>query len=199
LCGGSGTTRFKVEGRDFTPIEQRVIEKIATVAAEDLMHSWQPVVPLQVNLEKSEINPRFVSAVSKSETLVVFSFEVLIEQATCVLKICMPYSILEPLRLELSGEMESDTVKPQDTRVRRWLEDGIQSLELDLAVEVGEGEISFRDLMSLQVGDVIPLNSSVDAPFNLLCEGVQKFKAVPGQHKSRMAVQVVSSVDGRGR
>ncbi len=199
LCGGTGSVRFKVEGRDFTPIEQRVIEKIATVVAEDLMHSWQPVVPFSLELEKSEINPKFVSAVSKTETLVIFSFEVLIEQATCVVKVCIPYSTLEPLRLELSGEMESDTVKPQDTRVKRWLEEGIQSMEVELSVEVGEGEITFRDLMSLEVGDVIPLNSSVDAPFHVLCEGVRKFKAIPGQHKSRMAVQLVSSLDRKGR
>jgi flagellar motor switch protein FliM len=199
LCGGTGSTRFKVEGRDFTPIEQRMIEKIATIAAEDLNMSWHPVVPLQLCLEKTEINPRFVSAVEKTETLVVFSIEVMIEQVTCTMKICIPYSTVEPYRMQLSGEMQSDKVRAQDSRVKAWLEAGLQRLEVDVAVEIGEGEMTFRDLMNLQVGDIIELDTNTDDPFSILCEGVTKFKAIPGQHKSHMAVQIVSPNEKRGR
>lgn len=199
LCGGSGTERYKVEGRDFTSIEQRIIEKIVNLAAQDLVASWKPIVPLSLSLENIEVNPHFISVVERNETLVVYTFEVAIEQVTCSLKICLPYSSIEPFRVQLSGEMQSETVRKQDPAITERLRDNLKQMSVQVVVEVGHGQVTFRDLLHLQVGDVISLDRDQDSPCEVKCEGVNKFRGFPGQSKGKMAVQVASSSTKGGK
>ena len=194
LCGGTGSARFKVEGRDFTAIEQRIIEKVVVRAAEDLAQAWEPVVPLRIALEKTEINPRFVTVLERSETLIVYTFEVAIEQASCSMKLCIPYAAVEPFRDELSGEGQAEKAKPQDRRHNAWLRERLKTMRVQLVVEVGRGTLTFRDLLRLQVGDVIPLERERGEPLVVRCEGVPKFLGDPGQHRDRLAVRVRSVV-----
>lgn len=195
LCGGDGGNRFKVEGREFTSIELKIIDRVANLVLSDLTLAWKPVVPFEFSLKKVEMNPRFVTAVERTETLLVFDFEVAIEQVNCCMKICIPYSTVEPYRVDLSGEVHTSKVMKQNGEASRWLQRNLKRMEIDVVGEMGQGEITFRDLMHLQVGDFIELTRTEEDPLRVLCEGVGKFKGLPGQHKGHMAVQVLSAIE----
>ncbi len=194
LCGGDGNSRFKVEGREFTSIELKIIDRVANLALADLALAWKPVVPFTFSLKKTEMNPRFVTAVERTETLLVFDFEVSIEQVNCCMKICIPYSTIEPYRADLSGEVHTAKIVKQDGKASRWLQQNLKEMEINVVGEMGQGEMTFRDLMHLKVGDIIELNKTEEDPLIVLCEGVGKFKGLPGQHKGHMAIQVLSPI-----
>jgi len=194
LCGGDGNSRFKVEGREFTSIELKIIDRVANLAVADLTQAWKPVIPFVFSLKKTEMNPRFVTAVERTETLLVFDFEVAIEQVNCCMKICIPYSTIEPYRADLSGEVHTNKVMKQDGKAGRWLQTNLKAMEVNVIAEMGQGEVTFRDLMQLKVGDIIELTRTEEDPLTVLCEGVGKYKGLPGQHNGHMAIQILSPI-----
>ncbi len=195
LCGGTGSSRFKVEGRDFTALEQRIIEKVVLRAAEEMTAAWKQVVPLELSLARMETNPRFVQSVERTETLVIYTFEVVMDQVTCNLRVCIPYSTIEPFRTQLSGELQTEKVLEQNQRENRRLQRGLKKMSVDLVVQVGQGAVTFGDILELSEGDIIELDRDLDSPFDVLCEGVPKFYGFPGQHRSKMAVRIQSDYD----
>ncbi len=199
LCGGTGSSHFKVEGRDFTSIEQKVIDKVATLAATDLTKSWKSILPLDITLEKTEINPQFVTQVEKTETLVVFTIEVVIEDTTCNIRICIPYSTIEPYRTLLSGEGVGEKLFHQNPKDFQGLLESLRETSIEVVAEVGRGTVTFRDLLNLKEGDIIPLDREEEGVCDVYCEGVWKFQGFAGQHKGNMAVQIRSAVDQGGK
>ncbi len=195
LCGGTGSSRFKVEGRDFTALEQRVIEKVVARAAEELTAAWKQVVPLELSLARMETNPRFVQSVERTETLVIYTFEVVMDQVTSNMRLCIPYSTIEPFRTQLSGELQTEKVLEQDQRENRRLQSSLRNMLIDVVVQVGRGAVTFGDILELREGDIIELERELDSPFDVLCEGVPKFSGFPGQHRSKMAVRIHGAHD----
>ncbi len=195
LCGGTGSSRFKVEGRDFTALEQRIIEKVVGRAAEELTAAWKQVVPLELSLARMETNPRFVQSVERTETLVIYTLEVVIDQITCNMRLCIPYSTIEPFRTQLSGELQTEKVLRQNQGESQRLQSSLKKMSVDLVVQVGRGDVTFGDILKLAEGDIIELDRGLDSPFDVLSEGIPKFRGFPGQHRSKMAIQIHSVND----
>jgi flagellar motor switch protein FliM len=197
-CGGTGGSGYKVKGRDFTSIEQRLIGKIVNMVAADLMESWKPVIPITISMEKIEVNPRFITAVERDEMLLVYTFEVEIDQNTCNVKLCIPYATIEPFRVQLSGDMVGERELKQDKKSYELLQQTLKQMMVNVVAEVGQGDVTLRDLLNLQVGDVIPISKKLNSPFDIKSEGVKKFEGYPGQFKNKVAVQITSSIEEEG-
>ncbi len=114
--GGSGDVETKAEGRDFTEIESRMIKRVIISGLEDLQTSWRPVFPAQVNYVRSEVNPQFVSIVPHSEIVVVVTFDIEIGRAPMSIIVCVPYSMIEPIRTRLNAGFQSE----QDEKDNTW-------------------------------------------------------------------------------
>src|ERR1700744_43676 len=95
--GGSGR-HAKIEGREFTPTEQRIIHMMLRSVFANLHEAWSHIAPIEVEFLQSEINPHFANIVSPSEIVVITSFHVELDGGGGDLNITMPYSMLEPLR-----------------------------------------------------------------------------------------------------
>ncbi|MGB5329177.1 MAG: flagellar motor switch protein FliM, partial [Gammaproteobacteria bacterium] len=74
--GGDGTIHAKIEGREFTSTELRVIEKVVHICFEDLVKAWEPVMAVNFNYHNHEVNPSMATIVSPTEVIVVSSFHV---------------------------------------------------------------------------------------------------------------------------
>jgi len=124
--GGDGRFHAKIEGREFTPTELRVVDMILDQVFVDLKEAWSPVLKLNFEKQNSEVNPQFANIVSPSEVVVVNTFHVEIEGGGGDFHITMPYSMLEPIREILGAGVQSDR-DDTDDRWRESLRDEVKT------------------------------------------------------------------------
>jgi flagellar motor switch protein FliM len=155
--GGTGRFHTKIEGRDFTPTELRVVQLLLKLAYADLKEAWKPVLDLTFIPCGAEVNPQFANIVSPSEVVVVSTFHIDLENGGGDMYLCIPYSMLEPIRDLLDAGVQSD----RGERDRRWenaLQDGFQNAQVELSCELTTAELTLAELAQLKEGDVIPID-----------------------------------------
>lgn len=154
--GGDGRTPVKIEGREFTPTELRVIQLLLRQAFHDLREAWSGVMPLDFEYQQSEVNPHFANIVAPSEIVVVSRFKIDLDGGGGHLHITMPYSMIEPIREQLDAGLQSDRVD-RDERWTNALRDQIQDTEVEIETQLASARISLRQLVGLKAGDIIPI------------------------------------------
>jgi flagellar motor switch protein FliM len=157
LFGGSGKIHTRVEGRDFTATELRIIQNILKLSFADYEKSWQPVNPLSFEYVRSEMNTQFANIATPTEVVVVSTFTIDLGSGGGEFNVCMPYAMLEPLRDVIYSGMQADRSE-SDARWVTMLTRQIQDAEVDLVANLGTATVTLRDLMQLEVGDVIGIN-----------------------------------------
>ena len=187
--GGSGRSYVKIEGRDFTAIENKLINKVILMALEDLEKAWNPVHSLQLTFVRSETNPQFASVVAPTEVVIVIKFELELEQTVGTLIICLPYSTIEPIRSKLYAGFQSDQLEVDHEWINRFI-DQVRQAAVHISVELGRTTISSRTLLNLKEGDVIQLDQDVTVPLIAKVEGVPKFTGYAGKSKGNKAFQI---------
>ena len=189
--GGNGQTHAKLEGRDFTPIEHKIISRIVGLALQDIEKAWKPVHPVSVFLNRTEINPQFASIVTPTEVVVTVEFSVEIDSSPGKVYMCIPYPSIEPIKEKLQAGYQSDQCEVDG----RWM-DGFreQLLEcsLNIKVELGHSIVSVRDILNLTVGDVIMLDQPAEESIVAKVENLPKFLGRPGQYRGNLAFQIMS-------
>ncbi|BDX19302.1 MAG: flagellar motor switch protein FliM [Pseudomonadales bacterium] len=188
--GGDGR-HAKIEGREFTPTELRVVRMVLDQAFVDLKEAWQAVHDVTFEYVNSEVNPALANIVSPSEVVVVSTFHIELDGGGGDLHVTMPYSMIEPLREVLDSGVQSD-VDEHDERWVRALREEITGVKVPLNATVVKTELKLRDLLSMQAGDVIP----VEMPdYMVLCaNGVPTFKSKLGSVKGNLALQILGPV-----
>ncbi|PKM44199.1 MAG: flagellar motor switch protein FliM [Gammaproteobacteria bacterium HGW-Gammaproteobacteria-1] len=196
--GGDGRYHAKIEGREFTPTEQRVIQMLLNLAFKDLREAWAPVMDVDFEYINSEVNPQFANIVSPTEVVVASKFHIELEGGGGDLHVTMPYSMLEPIREMLDAGVQSDRTDTDE----RWmvaLREEIRTAEVELESRLTETELSLRDIMNMKPGDIIP----IDMPdlVTLRAEGIPIFRGTLGVANDNMAIKVVKQVErpGKGR
>lgn len=187
--GGTGELEVKAEGRDFTEIEQRMIKRVVISALEDLQNSWRPVFPIQINYTRSEVNPQFVAIVPHSEIVIVVTFDVEIGRAPMSITLCVPYSMIEPIRVKLNAGFQSEQDEKDNTWINRFKKN-LDLTDIDMIVELGQTEITVRDFLNLQVGELLMLDTATNMPLDILVNGVKKFNGFQGSYKGQKAVRI---------
>lgn len=187
--GGDGR-HAKIEGREFTPTELRVVRMVLEQAFVDLKEAWQAVKDVQFEYVNSEVNPALANIVSPSE-VVVSTFHIELDGGGGEMHVTMPYSMIEPLREVLDSGVQSD-VDEHDERWVRALREEITAAKVPLSATVVRRELKLRDLLSMQAGDVIP----VEMPEHMvLCaNGVPTFKARLGAARGNLALQILGPI-----
>ena len=191
--GGPGGMSVKIKGRDFTPIESGMILRVVNIIFEDMEKAWEAVEPIKIDLERSEVNPRFVGIVPPSDVVVVSSFEIDVDEAKGIAIICIPYSMLEPFRSKLYAAFQNESSERDYTWLRRMARQ-IEDVEVEASVELGSTEISMRSLLELRVGDIICLDQDCDSELVIRIEGVPKFMGLPQVIKQRKALEITSQI-----
>ena len=185
--GGDGRFHTKIEGRDFTPTELRVVRILLDYAFIDLREAWKPVLSLEFEYVGSEVNPQFANIVSPSEVVVVTTFHVDLEAGGGDMHICLPYSMVEPIRELLDAGVQSD----RGDRDERWelaLKEEIMLANVELSSVLTETRISMRELAALKEGDIIPLE--IPEMVEVLAAEVPIFRGRLGVSDGNYAVKV---------
>ena len=157
LFGGDGRFHTRVEGRDFTPTEQRIIQGLLKVTFDEYAKAWAPVQKLEFEYVRSEMNPQFANIATPSEIVVAASFTLEFGGSQAEMHFCFPYSMLEPIRETLYSTMQSDHIT-QDNRWVNMMGKQLQTAEVTLVARLGTATVTLRDIVHMKPGDVIPLN-----------------------------------------
>ena len=189
--GGDGR-HAKIEGREFTPTELRIVQRVLEQAFIDLKEAWKAIMPIEFEYINSEVNPSMANIVSPSEVVVVSTFHVELDGGGGELHITLPYSMIEPIREMLDAGLQGDV----DERDERWihaLRYDILNAKVDLECQVVDREITLRDIVELKNGDVIPIEMP-DSQI-VTANGVPMFNINMGQSNGNLALKVDSFVD----
>ena len=193
--GGAGS-QPKVEGRDFTPIEQAIVERVVKIALANMEESWKPVHEVHVEMVRTEVNPQFAAIVPPSDVVIVVTFEVELENAIGSLIVCLPYATMEPIRSKLHASFQSERLEVDHVWINRFKE-RLMETPVEMVVRMGRTSISGRQLLYLQEGDIILLDTDEDELLEAEVEGVRKFQGLPGRVKGNKAFKVVKEEDIR--
>jgi flagellar motor switch protein FliM len=189
FLGGRASKGIKIEGRDFTNIENRMIRKVVDAALAEYEKAWSPVYSLAIRFSRSEVNPQFVGIVPPTDLVVTISFDLEIETSAGKLIICIPYGCLEPIRNLLKAGFQN--VQPEvDLAWVKRLRDRVMETRVNLIAELGRTEIKGRDLLDLEVGDVLLLDRCAADEMDVRVEGVRKFRGYPGAFKGSRAIKI---------
>lgn len=191
--GGNDVPYTKIEGKDFTQIEIKIARKVVLSALDDLEKAWEPVYPLKIAYNRTEINPQFVAVVPPSDVVIATTFDVELEKVSGTVKIVIPYATLEPIKSKLSVGFQSEQLEVDHIWIDR-IKEQIMDASVNLSVSLGEADISVGDLVNLEPGDVIQLDKDASQPLDLELEGVSKFKCIPGLLKGQRAIKVTESL-----
>lgn len=156
LFGGDGRYHSRVEGRDFTETEQRIIKRLLNVVFEEYEKSWKPVYPVKFEYIRSEMNPQFASIATSNEVVVCVSFDLDLGGNGGEFHVCIPYSMVEPIRDLLYSALQGEHMDV-DKRWVRTMSKQIQGAEVELIANLGQAKVTFEQILSMQVGDVIPI------------------------------------------
>ena len=185
--GGEGRFRTKIEGREFTPTERRIIQKLLKMIFADYKEAWAPVMDAEFEYLDSEVNPSMANIVSPSEVLVVNKFHIDLDGGGGNLHICFPYSMIEPIRELLDAGVQSDK-GDTDVRWNKALREEVMDVNVDVGVKLLDTTVSLRDILNFQVGDIL----NVDIPENLLVsvEDLPSYHGKLGRTKDKLAVKI---------
>jgi flagellar motor switch protein FliM len=192
--GGAGS-QPKVEGRDFTPIEQVVISRIVKLLLTTLEDAWKPVHEVKVEFVRSEINPQFATIVPPSDVVVVISFEVELESSIGSIILALPYAMIEPIRSKLYAAFQSERLEVDHAWISRF-KDRLLETPVEVVVRLGKTQLSGRQLVNLRVGDILVLDTDTEDLLTAEVQGVRKFKGTPGFVKGNRAFQVLTETKG---
>lgn len=189
--GGIGR-HAKIEGREFTPTEQRVISMVLELAFHDLEEAWKPVLPVKFDFVSREVNPQFANIVSPNEVVVLSTFHVELDGGGGDFQVTLPYSMLEPIRELLDAGLQSD-ISETDDRWSASLLDEIKLAEIPVYSTLTEVDLTLRDVLNFKEGDVIPIDLPDEV--TLLSDEIPLFRCEYGVSEGMMAVKVNRPVD----
>jgi flagellar motor switch protein FliM len=196
LFGGSGQGRVKIEGREFTPIETRLIGKVVMMSLDVLKDAWSPIHPVDFLYVRSEFNPLAIAIVPPTDVVIIVTIEVELEQESCTLTLCMPYSTIEPLRGKLATGFQSTRLEV-DTGVARRMEVNIKQAVANLGVQLAMGQIKTKDFLQLKPGDVMSLESNPTEEAMVMVEGTPKYYGYVGSYRGNRAVRITRPIPKR--
>ena len=187
MFGGDGRFHTRVEGRDFTQIEQRIIQRILNILFETYSKAWEPVYPIQFEYLRSEMNTQFANIATPNEVIVASTFNIEMGPASGEMHFCFPYSMLEPIRDILSSPLQGE-VLGADKRWVKLMTQQVQAAEIEIVADLAKTKMHLGDVLNMKVGDVIPLNiaeaieAQVDGVPVMLC----KYGMFNGQYALRV-------------
>lgn len=188
--GGDGR-HAKIEGREFTPTEVRVVQLVLNQVFNDMIEAWAPVLKLDFEYVGFEVNPAMANIVSPSEVVVVSTFHIELDGGGGDLHLTFPYSMIEPIREVLDSGVQSD-VDDVDERWQQSLREDIMDARVPVHGTLVEREFTLRDIAALKKGDIIPIE--LPDEFILQANGVPVFRGKIGISNENLAVKIIDQV-----
>ncbi len=157
LFGGDGRFHSRIKGKDLTQTELRIIQRLLDVVFEGYEKSWESVYPVKFEYIRSEINPQFANIATANEIVIAVTFDIDLGDKGGELHICIPYAMIEPIRNILYSTVQCNHLET-DKRWIRLLSQQVKNAEVELVANLGYTKVTFDQILSMQAGDIIPLD-----------------------------------------
>jgi flagellar motor switch protein FliM len=187
LFGGDGRFHTRVEGRDFTQTEQRIIQRILGIVFETYAKSWEPVYPVEFEYVRSEMNTQFANIATPNEVVVATTFTIELGPVSGEMHFCTPYSMIEPIRDILTSSLQGETLE-MDKRWVRLMTQQIQTAEVEIVADLGTAKATLGDILNMKAGDIISLH--VPEIVAAKVDGVPVMECTYGKFNGQYALRV---------
>lgn len=187
LFGGDGRFHTRVEGRDFTQTEQRIIQRVLAIVFENYEKSWEPIYKIQMEFLRSEMNTQFASIATPNEVVVATTFSIELGSVVGQMHFCLPYSMLEPIRDILTSSLQGE-VLGIDKRWVKLMTQQIQAADVEMVANLATIKMQIADVIKMKVGDVIPL--SISPEIETKVDGVPVMRCKYGVFNGQYALKV---------
>lgn len=194
--GGSGKSSYKIEGRDFTSIEYKVINKVVKMVLGDMDQAWEPIADVTFNFVRSEVNPQFATIIPPTDVVIVVTFELEMDRLMGRMALVLPYSTIEPIRGKLSASYQSDQLEIDSEWAAR-MRKRLVEVPVEIKVELGRTHLTGAEILNMEVGDVIMLETDSSNPLTVRVQGIPKFTASPGLCRGNQALQIFDEITSR--
>ncbi len=192
--GGKGLGHVKLEGRAFTVIESKIIEKISKIILADLQQAWSDVHKVKMVYSHSEIDPQFASIVQPADMVIAIKFTITLLNESGSITFCIPYSTIEPIRNKLKTNFRGERVEI-DNAWRTYIGNKIGETTVNLNCILGTSKITARELLEMKVNDVILLDHKIGDSMFVEIEGIMKFKGYPGSYSNNKAIRITDKIN----
>lgn len=189
--GGDGRYHAKIEGREFTPTERRIIQMLLKIIFEDYKEAWGPVMDVSFEYLDSEVNPAMANIVSPTEVVVISSFHIELDGGGGDFHVALPYSMLEPIRELLDAGVQSDK-EDTDLRWSKALRDEILDVKVALSTHMLDLELPLETIVNMRSGDILPIE--MPEYITVLIEGLPTFRSKLGRSRDNIALQIVEKI-----
>ena len=196
LGGRRGTAAMRIEGRSYTSIERALVERLVSVAMDDLTDAFGPVSPARFRFERLEVNPRFAAVSRPGNACVLSRLRVGMEDRRGRLELVMPYATLEPVREALLQQFMGEKLG-RDSSWETHLAEELRLTDFTLDVVLDEQTMPLSSVLSLRRGDRITLDAKPETPVKLRCNDVALFEGDLGRRKGRLAVRITRDLRER--
>lgn len=190
LFGGPGSAPGKA--RPLTDIEETIMRRVLERALSYFQEAWKQVVALSPKLGVIETNPQFTQIVTPSDMVVIVTLQAKIGAVEGMLNICLPYIVLEPIMSKLSTTLwvASASTKTPSPETVDLLRRKLLNINIPVIIQLGTATITVRDLLALEINDVLKLDTEVDNDLSVIIGRWEKYKCKPGLSGSKLAVQI---------
>jgi flagellar motor switch protein FliM len=190
--GGEGRFQARIEGREFTATELRVIHMVLESCFKDLTEAWSPVMHMEFEFLNHEVNPQFANVVTPSEAVVISTFHIELEGGGGDIHITLPYSMIEPIRELLDTGIQTDS-SSDDSRWKKSMREEVLLADVDISAELTHIDMNLKQILAFKTGDVLPITM----PKTVVCkvEDLPMFHATFGQHKDKRALKITSVIE----
>lgn len=187
MFGGDGRFHTRVEGRDFTQTEQRIIHRILNIVFETYGKSWEPVYPLTFEYIRSEMNTQFANIATPNEVVVAITFNIELGPASGEMHFCVPYSMVEPIKDLLTSSLQGE-VLGVDKRWVKLMTQQVQAAEVEIVADLAKTKVHLGEILNLKAGDVIPI--SIDDSIEAQIDGIPVMECKYGVFNGQYALRV---------
>jgi flagellar motor switch protein FliM len=192
MFGGTGKT-LNTE-RELTGIEKSIMSKIVNRGFKELERAWEHIISLKIKMSAFESNPQFIQIVPPGETVIVISLQIKMQSSSGIMTICYPYLTLEDVVTKLSAQNWIDANKKMiSENDRKNNINRIIPVSASLKAVLGEAHITIRELIDMEIGDVLRCENLTHNDIDVLVGDKIKFRAQPGQFGNKIAVKINSS------
>ena len=187
MFGGDGRFHTRVEGREFTQTELRIIRRVLDILFETYEKSWEPVYPVQFEYIRSEMNTQFANIATPNEVIVAITFNVELGEVGGEMHFCFPYSMLEPIKDILTSPLQGE-VLGVDKRWVRLMTQQIQAAEVEIVADLAKKKLTLHEVLNLKVGDVIPL--AITEEVDVVADNIPVMRCKYGTFNGQYALRV---------
>ena len=194
LFGGKGVSHVKLEGRRFTTIETRIVEKIVNIILNDFQKAWSDVYEVEAVFVRSEMDPQFVGIGAPDDQVVVNKYEVQLENGNGIITICIPYSSIKPIKEKLKNKFKREKMEV-DSTWKKYLREKILEASVELSCTMGKATIKGGELLNMKIDDVILLDPRIGNIVTVNVECLPKFRGYPGACNKKKAVKIIERIE----